>query len=93
MEKVIERMKCIDYLDVTKDWNTFRKTLHDGIAQARQLGMSDEEIQDLATSVGDFLNEKVCPATKEEELLKEMWDVASTDERKCMATVLFKMMK
>jgi hypothetical protein len=34
--------------------------------------------------VGDFLVEKVCPATKEEELLKEMWNVGTPDERKVL---------
>lgn len=90
---LMEKAKCVDILDVTKDWTTFRNTISQGIQQARQFGMSDQEIQELAATVGDFLNEKVCPATKEEELLKEMWDVSSTEERKTLATILFKMMK
>ncbi|MEW5743901.1 MAG: DUF3243 family protein [Nitrospirota bacterium] len=90
---LFEKSKCVDVLDVTKDWSTFRNTLHEGIQEARKFGLSDEEIQNLAMTVGDFLNEKICPATREEELLKEMWDVSSPDERKSLATVLFKMMK
>lgn len=89
----MDKAKCIDILDVTKDWASFRSSINQGIQQARQFGMSDQEIQELAATVGDFLNEKVCPATKEEELLKEMWDVSSAEERKILASVLFKMMK
>jgi hypothetical protein len=35
----------------------------------------------------------VCPQTKEEELLKEMWDIATPEERKTLATLMFKMVK
>jgi hypothetical protein len=55
--------------------------------------MSDEEIQSWATKVGDLLVEKVCPATKEEELLKEMWEIGTPSERKVIATLIFKMVK
>jgi len=41
--------------------------------------------------IGDFLATKVCPQTKEEELLKQMWDVATPEERKVIATLMFKM--
>jgi hypothetical protein len=87
----MERMKCIAAMDFIKDWSTWRDTLHEGIQSARKLGVSDEKIQALATKVGDFLAEKVCPATKEEELLKELWDVGTPDERKVLATLIFKM--
>ena len=76
-----------------KDWNTWRKTLKEGITQAKKFGVSDETIQNLAVKIGDFLAEKVCPQSKEEELLKEMWDIATLEERKTIATLMFKMVK
>ncbi|HEX8947719.1 MAG TPA: DUF3243 family protein [Dissulfurispiraceae bacterium] len=85
--------KCVQKMDFMKDWQNFRNSLHEGINAARQFGASDEEIQDMAMHVGQFLNEKVCPSSKEEELLKEMWDISSSDERKVLAKVLFKMFK
>jgi Protein of unknown function (DUF3243) len=85
--------KCIDVLDFMKDWAKFRQSLHEGIQTARKYGMSDSEIENMAVKVGDLLNEKVCPSSKEEQLLKEMWDVASPEERKIIASVLFKMVK
>ncbi|MCL5237312.1 MAG: DUF3243 domain-containing protein [Nitrospirae bacterium] len=85
--------KCVEKMDFMKDWQNFRKTLHEGISAAKQFGASDDEIQEMAVQVGHFLNEKVCPSSKEEELLKEMWDVSSSDERKVLAQILFKMLK
>jgi hypothetical protein len=83
-------MKCINALDFTKDWTTWRETLKDGISTARGIGIPDEEIKDMAVRLGDFLAEKVCPATKEEELIKDMWTAADPEERKVLANVIFK---
>lgn len=80
-------------MDYVKDWNTWRKTLKEGITQAKKFGVSDETIKDMAVKMGDFLAEKVCPQSKEEELLKEMWDIATIEERKTIATLMFKMVK
>jgi len=87
----MERFKCLSALDYVKDWDTWRKTLKEGIAEARKFGVSDETIKTMAVKMGDFLATKVCPQTKEEELLKQMWDVATPEERKVVATLMFKM--
>jgi sulfur relay (sulfurtransferase) DsrC/TusE family protein len=87
----MERFKCLSALDYVKDWDTWRKTLKEGIAEARKFGVSEETIKTMAVKMGDFLATKVCPQTKEEELLKQMWDVATTEERKVIATLMFKM--
>jgi sulfur relay (sulfurtransferase) DsrC/TusE family protein len=84
-------MKCLNAMDFVQDWNDWRKTLKDAIQRGRNMGMSDAMIQRLSVKVGDFLAQKVCPATKEEELMKEMWDIASPEERKTLATLIFKM--
>jgi len=88
-----ERMKCLNAMDFVKDWSQWRRTLKDAIQRGRQFGMSDQMIQKLSVEVGDFLAQKVCPATKEEELIKEMWDIATPDERKTLATLIIKMVE
>jgi len=89
----MEAMKCVAAMDFIKDWKTWRETLKEGIQQARKLGVSDAVIQSMAAKVGDFLSQKVCPATKEEELLKQLWDVGTPDERKVLATLIFKLVQ
>jgi hypothetical protein len=66
-------------MDSIKDWTTWRETLHEGIQAARKLGVSEDTIQNLAT--------------KKEVLLKELWDDGTPDERKVLATLIFKMAK
>ena len=89
----MDELKCVNALDFVGDWNQWRNTLKQGIQQARKLGVSEETIQNMAAKVGDFLVAKVCPATKEEELLKDLWNVGTPDERKVLATLIFKLVQ
>jgi hypothetical protein len=82
--------KCINALDFTQDWASWRDTLKEAIAAARGMGISDEEIKDIGVRLGDFLAEKVCAATKEEELMRDMWSVANPEERRVIAQVFFR---
>lgn len=88
-----ERLKCLDAMDFVKDWTSWRSTLKDGIQKGKSMGLSDETIQTLAVKVGDFLTAKVCPGNPEEELLKELWEAGTADERKALAAMIFKAVK
>lgn len=81
---------CLQGMDFMKDWDSWRSTVKEAIGSARRFGMTDEQITSAAVEVGNFLAEKVCPGTKEEELLKDMWNQATSDERKSLASVLMK---
>ncbi len=89
----LEADKCVEGMDFMKDWQTWRTTVKEAISQARKLGLSEDKIHALAVRFASFLADRVCPATPEEELLKEMWNTSSPDERKVLARILFKMMK
>ena len=88
-----ETQKCINAMDFVKDWASWRGHLQDAIKRGRNFGMSDEMIKSLSVKVGDFLAKKICPATPEEQLMKDMWDVATPDERKTLATLMFKLVQ
>ena len=88
-----ETQKCINAMDFVKDWASWRGHLQDAIKRGRDFGMSDEMIKNLSVKVGDFFAKKICPATPEEQLMKEMWEVATPDERKTLATLMFKLVE
>jgi len=88
---VNEKLQCINMMEYVGDWDKWRKNLRRAVRAGKQVGMSEQEIEALATQIGDFLVEKVCPATPEEELLREMWAVATTDERRMIAGLIVKM--
>ena len=85
-------MQCMEGMDFMKDWNTWRNSVKSVIESARAAGLKDEEIRETAVEVSNYLAERVCPATAEETLLKDMWQAATREERKAMASVIFKMM-
>jgi len=88
-----ETQKCINAMDFVKDWASWRGHLQDAIKRSREFGLSDDMIKKLSVKVGDFLAKRVCPATPEEQLMKEMWEVATPDERKTLATLMFKLVE
>ena len=88
-----DKTKCIEAMDFMKDWDTYRKTLHEAIAEARKYGLTDEQIKEFASTFVDFLAQKVCPATPEEVLLKELWNVGTPKERKVLTSLLIKIME
>jgi hypothetical protein len=86
-------MKCINAMDFVKDWSTWTGHLQDAVKRGREFGMSDEMIQNLSVKIGDFLAKKVCPATPEEQLMKDLWEVGTQEERKSLATLMFKLVE
>ena len=88
---VNKKLQCINMIDYLGDWTEWRNNLRRAVSVGKKVGMSEGEIEALATQIGDFLAEKVCPATPEEELLKEMWAAAAPEERKMIAGRMVKM--
>lgn len=60
-----------------------------GRAMFQQIG--DEDLEHYVRL--KQLHKKVCHATKEEELLKEMRDLTTPEERRTLATLVMKMME
>ena len=83
--------ECILAMDFMKDWKTWRESLHEAIKEGRKYGLTDEEMKAWAAEVGGYLAKNVCAGTPEEALLKELWDVATPDERKVLASLIFKL--
>lgn len=91
MMDVNKKLACINMMEYVGDWAEWRNNLRRAVSVGKRVGMSEEEIEALATQIGDFLAEKVCPATPEEELLKEMWSVATPEERRTIAGLMVKL--
>jgi hypothetical protein len=70
------------------DWDTWKKTLGQAVEFAVELGLSKQKINSLAQQAGDLLAESVKPANPEQQVLKELWDVAGAEERKVLATLV-----
>lgn len=69
----------------------FPKDLADKIREGKRAGLSDEQIVDGIIHLGDVLAKFVRPDSPEESLMKEMWRVASADEKRTLASLVFRL--
>ncbi len=86
-------VKSLRGFDWVNDWPTWRDNVKERIAVAHKFGVPDETVRAIATKVGDLLAKKACPTVQEEKLLKEMWKVATPDEKKTITTLILKMVE
>ncbi len=92
-EIAMGEMKSLRGFDWVNDWPTWRDNVKERIAVAHKFGVPDETVRAIATRVGDLLAKKASPTTQEEKLLREMWNVATPDERKTITTLILKMVQ
>ncbi|WP_134703586.1 DUF3243 domain-containing protein [Ammoniphilus sp. YIM 78166] len=76
-------------LDNFNDWKSF---LNERIDQAQSAGLDDTTISNIAYQMADYLADKVEPRNDEERLLKELWESASPEQQKTLASVLVQYM-
>ena len=87
-----EGATCLKGGDFMKDWDQWKQTVGEAIKTARKLGMPDKLIEVASVKVGNFLSTRVCAESPEERLIKDLWDVASQEDRKVLGKLLFKLM-
>lgn len=77
-------------LDNFEQWKDF---LQDRMNQAKNNGMDQGTISDIAAEVGDYLASEVQPQNPEQKLLAELWNVASEEEQQAMANIMVKLVQ
>lgn len=77
-------------LDNFEQWKDF---LQDRMNQAKNNGMDQGTISDIAAEVGDYLASEVQPKNPEQKLLAELWNVASEEEQQAMANIMVKLVQ
>ncbi len=76
---------------VLSNFDTWKHFLSDRVSQAKNMGLTEETISNLAYEIGSFLDEKVDPKNDEESVLKQLWDVGDESERKAIASCMVKL--
>lgn len=76
---------------VLTNFDHWKQFLGERVKSAKKMGMSEDTISKLAFEIGEFLDQKVDPKNDEERVLKELWDVGDTDERKTIARLMVKL--
>jgi hypothetical protein len=77
-------------LDNFESWKDF---LGEKMQNAENQGLTQSAISNLAYEVGDYLASKVEPRNEQEAILRDLWNVASDQEKHAIANLMVKLVK
>lgn len=80
-------------MSVLNNFDNWKDFLANRLQQAKQNGMSQETIDNLAYEVGDYLADHVDAKNDEEAVLHELWNAASEDEQHAIASSMVKLVQ
>jgi len=83
--------RCLDCMDFSCNWSSWRGTLKDNLTEGKRFYWQDEAAQNIAMRLDSLLDEKVCSGTPEEDVIRQMWDISTPDERRTLATILLRL--
>lgn len=76
---------------ILNDFESFKSYLNRRIAIGESLGLSEEQLAQVAEKVADYLAAHEDPRNAEENLLRELWKVGEQDERHKLAHMLVRL--
>ncbi|MBX6351971.1 MAG: DUF3243 domain-containing protein [Thermoflavifilum sp.] len=76
---------------VLENFDRWKEFLGAQVDRAQAMGMSTDQIAQVAAKMGDFLSSKVDPQNPQERLLKDMWDISSEEEQQTLARIMVKL--
>lgn len=80
-------------MSVLDNFSTWKEFLANRIDQAKDAGISSDMLTSMAKHVGDYLSENVQPENKEEKVLKDLWNAASEEEQRAIASTMIKLVQ
>ncbi|MCK8824948.1 DUF3243 family protein [Fuchsiella alkaliacetigena] len=80
-------------MSVLDSFEQFREMLARQVSIAEDMGMSQDMLTDLSNQVAEFLSNNVEPRTQEQKILKELWEVATEEEKNTLSKLLLKMVE
>ncbi len=72
------------------DWNDWKEGLNRAVNVGETL-LSEEQMDNIAYRVGDFLARRTDPQMPEQMVLRELWSVASEKEQRTLASLMVRL--
>ncbi|TEB13446.1 DUF3243 domain-containing protein [Pelotomaculum propionicicum] len=72
-------------------WDSWKRTLGQAVEYAEEMGITKEHLNSMAYQLGDILASSVPPANPEQKAVKELWEVADTEERQVLTNLMTKL--
>lgn len=86
MHEILQRMDL-------SSWKGWKHSLGVAVEFAEELGISPDTISSFAAQFGNYLSNNVSADLAENRAIKELWEVASPDEQKAIASCMVKLAK
>jgi hypothetical protein len=80
-------------MSVLQNWEQWKDFLGDRLNQAKEQGMNQEAISDIAYQIGNYLANQVDPKNEQQRVLSDLWSVASPEEQHAIANVMVKLVQ
>ncbi|MET3699540.1 uncharacterized protein DUF3243 [Bacillus oleivorans] len=80
-------------MSVLENWDQWKNFLGDRLNHAKQQGMDNNVVSDLAYEIGEYLAKQVDPKNEQERVLADLWSVASPEERHAIANMMVKLVQ
>ncbi|MCR6545607.1 DUF3243 domain-containing protein [Dehalobacterium formicoaceticum] len=84
--------QMLDRLD-TSSWEQYKHSLGEAMEFANDMGISEDEITQLAQTFGSYLANNISPDIPENKALKELWEVATPEEQATLTSLMIKLAK
>src|SRR5690625_3725998 len=81
------------YMSILDNFSTWKEFLASRIDEAKEQGIDNKTLTNVAQHVGDYLNRHVEPENVEERVLKDLWDAASETEQQALASTMIKLVQ
>ena len=85
-----ERQMCLNTMNFLENWDTWRSDLSEMVSSARESGDSEEKVREMVIDTLDFLAKRVCPESSEDQIIAQMWNGASPEDRKTLADLILR---
>ena len=80
-------------MGVLENWQQWRRVLGEQVEAAKDDGMSKKFIEQAALHIGEYLAKNIEPQNEQERVLSDLWQVASSDEKKAIASCVVKLVE
>lgn len=77
--------------DTNPSWDNWKRALGQAVEYAQEIGIAKEHLHSMAYQLGDILANNVPPANPEQKAIKELWDVASVEEKQTLTNLMTKL--
>lgn len=80
-------------MGILENWQQWTQFLGQQVEDAKDDGMSSKFIDQAAVQIGEYLAKNIEPQNEQERVLSDLWQVASSDEKKAIASCVVKLVE